>query len=357
MERDWDARAREAAEYYIASGRRDWERNEFFQGGWINVTNEITEDMHVIARGRKAKEMRVLEIGCGVGRMTRAMACLFAEVHAVDISAEMIALARRNLLDLRNVFLYKNNGTDLLELPDRRYDFAFSFIVFQHIPSLAIIETYIREVYRCLKPDTIFKFQVRGETNVRSNIEDTWVGVPVSLPDAHALAARCGFELIRAAGQGTQYFWLWFLKPKFPWIPRCLRRHTATALEALRRHTATALETLRDATNMCRFWLARPATVVFEPNRLHAGDWYRVRVESFAGQTIDVGYELKTAKLPTPVKGVVENWCSLDSRGEARILAPVEHPIGIIRITKVRSPAQDVRWSRAYGSIQVLAGK
>ena len=39
--------------------------------------------------------MRVLEIGCGAGRLTRALANFFGEVHAVDISGEMVAQARK----------------------------------------------------------------------------------------------------------------------------------------------------------------------------------------------------------------------------------------------------------------------
>jgi len=34
--------------------------------------------------------MRVLEIGCGAGRLTRALAKLFGEVHGVDVSGEMV---------------------------------------------------------------------------------------------------------------------------------------------------------------------------------------------------------------------------------------------------------------------------
>ena len=139
MERDWDARAREAPEQYIASAHRQWRMDEFFQSGQINVDNYILADAEVICRGKKLSQMRVLEIGCGAGRMTRALAASFGEVHAVDISTEMIALAKRNLSDLRNVFLHKNNGIDLSEFPDQSLDFAFSFIVFQHIPSLIII--------------------------------------------------------------------------------------------------------------------------------------------------------------------------------------------------------------------------
>src|SRR5437868_5140107 len=132
MERDWDDRAREAPEYYIATAQRQWSMDDFFESGAINVENEILADAAIICRGKKLSQMRVLEIGCGAGRMTRAMAAVFSEVHAVDISSEMIALAKDNVSDLRNVFLYKNNGIDLSELPDHSCDFAFSFIVFQH---------------------------------------------------------------------------------------------------------------------------------------------------------------------------------------------------------------------------------
>lgn len=163
MEQDWDARARENAEFYIATGKERWSGEDFFRGGAINVENDIPVDPELIALDKKFSRMRVIEIGCGAGRMTRAIAAAFAVVHAVDISAEMIALARRNLSDLPNVFLHKNNGVDLSGLPSHSCDFAFSFIVFQHIPSRDVIENYIREVYQCLKPGGIFKFQVQGD--------------------------------------------------------------------------------------------------------------------------------------------------------------------------------------------------
>ena len=336
MERDWDARAREAPEYYIATARRQWRMDEFFRSGEINVDNDILANVGVICRGKKPSRMRVLEIGCGAGRMTRALAASFGEVHAVDISAEMIAAAKRNLSDLGNVFLYKNNGIDLSRIPDRSCDFAFSFIVFQHIPIPGVIETYVREVYRCLKPGAIFKFQVQGTSGVRIARDDTWVGVPMSLADARALAGRCGFELLSASGQGTQYFWLWFLKRKWPWIP-----------EAIRRNAREALLRVRNA-------IQKPVAIAFSPPSVRAGESYGVRIPGFAGQVIDIGYELTTGQSPAPVAGVVGRWCELDSRGEASILVPAEHPTGTVRITKVRSRTKTSRWYRAEGAIPVL---
>lgn len=254
MERDWDARAREAPEHYIASAHRHWQTDDFFRSGEINVNNYILADAEVIRQGGKLSQMRALEIGCGAGRMTRALAASFGEVQAVDISTEMIALAKRNLADLRNVFFYKNNGIDLSELPDQRFDFAFSYIVFQHIPILGVIETYVREVHRCLKRGALFKFQVQGDTGMQSAQDDTWVGVPMSLADARALAEHSGFEMICASGQGSQYFWLWFLKPKWPWLPKVIRSNAAKALTLVQSTMETG-----------RFWCAKRITVAFSP--------------------------------------------------------------------------------------------
>ena len=159
--------------------------------------------------------MRVLEIGCGAGRLTRPLAELFGEVHAVDVSGEMVAQARRALTGHPNARVYRNNGRDLRVVPGIPFDFAFSMIVFQHIPSYEVIENYIREVHRLLRPGALFKFQVQGGTEIDPvSPDNTWEGVAFSEARAREMAERCGFEMRYAHGAGEQYFWLWFFKPK-----------------------------------------------------------------------------------------------------------------------------------------------
>ena len=227
MRRDWDQRAKRNARYFISTGRVDaqraimgriaalfsrWSDKEFFASGERAVAEDILTDPTNIFQGKDPKEMRVLEIGCGEGRLTRALANLFGEVHAVDVSGEMIARAKKALKGHRNVYLYRNNGRDLAVLPQVEFDFAYSNIVFQHIPSREIIETYVREVHRLLRPGALFKFQVQGDPAVTSSPEQTWVGVPFSEHDAVAMARRNGFEPRHRHGAGTQYFWLWYFK-------------------------------------------------------------------------------------------------------------------------------------------------
>src|SRR5262249_13861214 len=214
MRRDWDERARENARHYVVTGQTEWSDDEFFRSGELTVKEEILTDMTNICQGRDPSQMRVLEIGCGPGRITRALAGLFGEVHGVDVSGEMVSHARVALADHPNAFVYQNNGKDLSVLGDRVFDFAFSTIVFQHIPSYEVIESYVREVYRLLRPGALFKFQVQGDASLVTTSDDTWLGVPFSDEMAVAMAARCGFEPRYRHGAGDQYFWLWYFKPE-----------------------------------------------------------------------------------------------------------------------------------------------
>ena len=91
MREDWDARARENAFHYIASSQEEWRVEEFLGSGEESVQEAILDDLEIICQGREPKQMRVLEIGCGAGRMTRALARVFGEVHGVDVSGALLS--------------------------------------------------------------------------------------------------------------------------------------------------------------------------------------------------------------------------------------------------------------------------
>jgi SAM-dependent methyltransferase len=212
MREDWDQRARENARYYVNTSTREWTDQEFFASGERTVSDEILTDLGNICQGKAQSDMRVLEIGCGAGRVTRALANVFGEVHGVDVSGEMVRQAKLALGDRPNAFVYQNNGKDLSIVPPLEFDFAFSSIVFQHIPSRDIIENYVREVQRLLRPGGLFKFQVQGDSTLETKPDDTWLGVPFSERQAMDMAFRSGFEPRYRHGAGGQYFWLWFFK-------------------------------------------------------------------------------------------------------------------------------------------------
>ena len=216
MRDDWDRRARDNAQHYIESSRESWDDREFFRSGEIHVADFVMKDMHrICGDNRSPLDLTILEIGCGVGRMTRMLTRIFGRVTAVDVSREMIDRASANLADVKNLTLAVCDGATLTGIGDASHDFAFSFIVFQHIPSIEVIGSYCGEVYRVLRPGSLFKFQVNGclPASNDHHTADTWMGVPVSVEDARDLARSAGFLHEKNHGAGTQYFWLSFRKP------------------------------------------------------------------------------------------------------------------------------------------------
>lgn len=96
-------------------------RSEFFQSGVDQITDHL---LHLNRHFGEFSPRSALDFGCGVGRLTRALAAQTGDAVGVDISEGMIHEARSATLPgLR--FQH--------ELPDRDFDWIVSIIVFQHI--------------------------------------------------------------------------------------------------------------------------------------------------------------------------------------------------------------------------------
>ena len=212
MRKDWDHRARENARHYVATGKSDWSDEDFFESGRRSIRQDVTPDLPVICADRDPSQMKILEIGCGAGRMTRGFSEIFGFVDAVDISSEMVAAARTALSDRTNVRFHVTDGSSLSLFEANSFDFIFSTIVFQHIPRKWIVRNYIRHAFRVLRPNRVFKFQVQG-VPISDAEAGTWVGVGFTRKEMQTIADEDGFRILSTTGEGTQYFWLTFVKP------------------------------------------------------------------------------------------------------------------------------------------------
>jgi ubiquinone/menaquinone biosynthesis C-methylase UbiE len=226
MRRYWDSKARENAMYYIHS-TLDYSRPDaasFWASGGENL--DATLAPFGVSIG---PEDRVVEIGCGIGRMTRAIATRSKHVIGVDVSTEMVERARESLADLDNVELMVGDGRDLGTLADSSADIVYSFIVFQHIPDPAITCSYIREIGRVLRPGGWTVFQVsekdeihRAETwssdeGLRTRIakvlgrhprgceEPEWLGSALSRERLLEALSEAGLTLDATFGSGSQF--------------------------------------------------------------------------------------------------------------------------------------------------------
>ena len=214
MRADWNRRAKEDAHFFVAFGRRQQSEEQFLSSA--AETMPVFEREFVRLASAPTAERRALEIGCGPGRLMLPMSRYFSEIHGVDISNEMLAMARQRLRDLPNAHIHATTGSDLNMLADNYFDFVYSYTVFQHIPSPEIVLNYLREAQRVLKPGGILCCQLRGAPPIPSEMQRearTWTGCHFSAEEIAAFTREQRFPLVAIWGVDTQYLWTVCRKP------------------------------------------------------------------------------------------------------------------------------------------------
>ncbi len=169
MRSRWDRFGREDPMHYIATRRQPWNEQEFFGSG-RDFVNTILDWV-----GAGVRRGRMLDLGCGLGRTAVNFAEHFDRVDAVDISPVMIEQAQR-LNPPTNVHFVVGSGSDLRELDDDRFDLILCALVFQHVRKMALIESYLSEIARVLKPDGVAVIQF--DTRRRSPLSLVYEALP-----------------------------------------------------------------------------------------------------------------------------------------------------------------------------------
>jgi ubiquinone/menaquinone biosynthesis C-methylase UbiE len=166
MKENWNKRARLNPRKYVALG--SWKtKEEFDKSGLIDAKR--------VLQGINAnKNWVVLEVGVGVGRIVKHLANYFKEIYGVDVSDEMVKIAKNKLKKFGNINIFQNNGNDLSIFLNNTFDFVYSVKVFQHIPRKIFLK-YLDEIYRVLKPNGLLKFQIFEKTKILNLIPQYWL--------------------------------------------------------------------------------------------------------------------------------------------------------------------------------------
>jgi ubiquinone/menaquinone biosynthesis C-methylase UbiE len=141
---------------------------------------------------------RVVDLGCGIGRVALALEGEAAAVTGVDVSAGMVAAARARAPAGSITRFAVGNGRDLAMLEDASADLVLAADSWPFVVrgGEAIVAGLVAEVARVLAPGgdfLVFNWSYRGDL--------TW-----DVSDAEALAAAHGFDLLRA---GERPFAIW----------------------------------------------------------------------------------------------------------------------------------------------------
>jgi SAM-dependent methyltransferase len=211
MRADWNERAREDANYYVAFGRRDQDDNEFLSTA-TDVIRDLEGELKRLPPGVPVATRRALEIGCGPGRLMRPMSRHFGEIDGVDVSDEMIAQAKAKLRDIPWAHAHHASGSDLAQFPSDHFDFVYSYAVFQHIPSADVVFSYLRETVRVLKPGGFARLQINGLPKT-AKAYTTWEGVRIGAAEVQRFTRDHGVRLLSLTGTDTQYMWTSWQKP------------------------------------------------------------------------------------------------------------------------------------------------
>jgi SAM-dependent methyltransferase len=107
-------------------------KQEFFHSGRLHVDAILALTRATIAPAFTPR--RVLDFGCGVGRLVIPFASIADEVVGIDVSEAMLGEARENCLsrNISNVHLVISD--DELSALEGSFDLIHSLLVFQHIP-------------------------------------------------------------------------------------------------------------------------------------------------------------------------------------------------------------------------------
>lgn len=181
----------------IDHGKKLSENNPETVWGWGTPAGQIRARRRaelITAATQLRPGMRVLEIGCGTGLFTRIFAESGADIVALDISDELLELARRS---------NKAPNIEWICLPfeqlssDQPFDAIIGSSVLHHLE----IQSALQEIFRLLKPQGIMCFAEPNMLNPQIAIQKNIPWIKEKMGDSPDETAFFRWELARKMRQ------------------------------------------------------------------------------------------------------------------------------------------------------------
>jgi ubiquinone/menaquinone biosynthesis C-methylase UbiE len=165
-------------------------------------------------------DQKVLEIGCGIGYFTRSLASSGAEITAIDISPDLLEVARRDC-PAENVSFEVQNAY-AMTYADKSFDSVVGSSVLHHLE----IDAALNEVHRVLMPGGSIYFTEPNMMNPQIAVQKNVPAIKKRLGDSPNETAFFRWllqrRLERAGFRHVQIQPFDFLHPRLSpaWIPR-----------------------------------------------------------------------------------------------------------------------------------------
>jgi len=172
---------------------------EFFSssvGQWDRLRDDLFGDrFHFAALAAFAgQDWTVVDLGCGTGQVSAAIAPFVKRVIGVDESAAMLQAAKKRLNGVDNVEL-RRGELEALPMDDARADAAMLMLVLHHVPEP---QHAIAEVARVLKPGgrvVVVDMLPHDRESYRQQMGHVWLGF--SEEQIERMLGDGGFDKVR----------------------------------------------------------------------------------------------------------------------------------------------------------------
>lgn len=156
----WDAGTEFEARYRRICSSPDFNATEDEEKSLELWEQETSQAIPMILNKIPIKsDWTCVEIGCGIGRLLKPIAKMSGKVIGFDLSEKMAAWSKDYLSDVPNAEVRVNDGRSLPGIEDGSVDFVYSHLAFQHITLFEVVEDYLKEIARVLKPGGYCRIQ------------------------------------------------------------------------------------------------------------------------------------------------------------------------------------------------------